>query len=428
MAAFSFPAGAQDLTNHVFGYFGYNHQVHAVLELGGTIEEALLEKALGLAVRAEPILGCRLVEDDKASYWQQREDVEGLSLCSLVNTQCVEQELQQFICSPLNACHDPLIHVRIFRKAKKDTLCLKINHVCCDGGGIKDCLALLVLLYNRLRADAAYQIPSRTLHSREQERIFQYIPIREALKAWDLDQQELQPGWTFPCISMQNAKPDVAVQRIEKEPFLKLAAYGKQHGATINDIVLTALYRALFEMIYPEAGKPMPVGVTVDLRRYLPEKKAGMITNLSGVVNPAIPRIPGEKFAATLARVAANMRELKANAIGFPTALTFEMYSRLGFSATYQWFKARVEKGKQDNCVPPVLSNVGIISESKMVFDKVPVTDAYITGPLVPAPGSLIIASTYEGVLTLTMGYYKAATSPKAIQWFLKQVAAELSF
>ena len=160
----------------------------------------------------------------------------------------------------------------------------------------------------------------------------------------------------------------------------------------------------------------------------IPEKKAGMITNLSGVVNPAIPRIPGEKFAATLARVAANMRELKANAIGFPTALTFEMYSRLGFSATYQWFKARVEKGKQDNCVPPVLSNVGIISESKMVFDKVPVTDAYITGPLVPAPGSLIIASTYEGVLTLTMGYYKAATSPKAIQWFLKQVAAELSF
>ena len=33
MAVFSFPAGAQDLTNHVFGYFGYNHQVHAVLEL-----------------------------------------------------------------------------------------------------------------------------------------------------------------------------------------------------------------------------------------------------------------------------------------------------------------------------------------------------------------------------------------------------------
>lgn len=421
------PAGAQDITNHIYGYFGYNHQVHCVLELDGQVEEGILKKALRLAIQREPILGCRLVEDPQQSYWELREDIERISWCSVLETENVERELQQFIHAPMDSCLDPLLHVRVFRNGGKDTLAVKVNHACCDGGGIKDCVALLSELYTALKANPHYQQTVTGALERGQQQIFQYISLPEAQKAWDLDVNLPRPGWVFPCVTQQNAKPALEIYQVDQDALGKIKANGKRHGATVNDMLLTAIYRALFEMIYPEAGLPMPMGVTVDLRRHLPGKKADTITNLSGVVNPAISRIPGEKFVGTLERVSKAMTELKTTALGFPMALTFEVHARMGFDAMYEWFKERVEGGKRENSVPTVLSNVGVISEKPLFFGTAKAVSAYVVGPLVPAPGSLVIASTYDEKLTLSMYYYKAATSPKAVQWFFKQLAEELT-
>lgn len=69
---------------------------------------------------------------------------------------------------------------------------------------------------------------------------------------------------------------------------------------------------------------------------------------------------------------------------------------------------------------------MGIISKSLLRFGDNVVTDAYIIPPVVRAPGFLLVASSYNGILTLSAGYYKGAVSRRKIEKLLKRIRDEL--
>ncbi|MBC9784312.1 hypothetical protein H1S01_07280 [Heliobacterium chlorum] len=64
------PASPLDLFNHIQGYKGANQEINTITKLSGRIDENLLRKALKLAINEDPILGCRLVEDNPIPYWE----------------------------------------------------------------------------------------------------------------------------------------------------------------------------------------------------------------------------------------------------------------------------------------------------------------------------------------------------------------------
>ena len=74
----------------------------------------------------------------------------------------------------------------------------------------------------------------------------------------------------------------------------------------------------------------------------------------------------------------------------------------------------------------PGLSNVGLISKSFIKFGEHEVTDAYIIPPVIRAPGLMIVASSYNGILTFAIGYYKASIDRKVLEKLLNKVKSEL--
>ncbi|MBP2636385.1 MAG: hypothetical protein H6Q72_2292 [Firmicutes bacterium] len=414
------PANAQDLLNHMSGYLGCNHEIHCILGFEENIDFALLNKAVALLFTAEPILSCRLIENQDTCYWVRRADLKQLESCSLLETQDVESEMRKFINVPVDSYQDPLLQVKLLRSGQGDRLCIKINHACCDAGGLKECVALLASLYNKLLEEPGYiPVPNRS-GQRGYNQIFEQIDVVEAKKAWEAYRPE-RDSWSFPMESAQNMESEYAVKKIGRAHWRQIYEYARSRGVTVNDILLTACYRAMFTLVRPEPDKPMSFLVTVDLRRYVPGHKAGAICNLSGLVIPAISRILGESFEDTLGKVAEAMNTLKASIPGLHTAIVSEIYSRIGAAAVLDWLRS-----EDAELCSPIFSNIGVISNEPLNFGKVKAKEGYMIGPAMAAPASLLAISTYNEEMTLSMAFYEPAISKSLVECFFEQVVREI--
>ena len=75
-----------------------------VLKLSGQVDENSFEKAMRLNLDQEPVLGSRLVENDGNPYWERREDLEHITISSLVEDSSPDQQIQTFINDATHGC------------------------------------------------------------------------------------------------------------------------------------------------------------------------------------------------------------------------------------------------------------------------------------------------------------------------------------
>jgi NRPS condensation-like uncharacterized protein len=241
------------------------------------------------------------------------------------------------------------------------------------------------------------------------------------------------PMWSFPWEKGGSNTACVSFCRLPYGQLDAISKYAKSKGATVNDLILTAFYRAMLEMGQPIYGLPMEILTTVDLRRYLPDHKTQAIRNFSGSVSTKLSMSFNEPFAETLQRTAYIMKEVKKNYPGLQSAIGLERIEKLKYRDTLAYYQASPEAKKTnycplyngDRCVP-TLSNLGYLSKSLIKLGSSTIVDAYIVPPVVRAPGLLLMASSYNSVLTLAIGYYKHTVSKENIEKLLNKIKDEL--
>lgn len=423
------PAYGHDTGNYAARYGMGNYQIQAILKLDGRIDFEQLSRAVRLSVDAEPVLGCRFIEHDPP-YWKRLKNINESMLCSMEVNDNEDEAVNRFLESHLDMDHDPMVKVRLIRSGQYDTLGIKLNHTCCDGAGAKEYIHLLSQIYCSMDDNGDY-VPTPSRRSRnDHKKAFEALGIKHPSKDTSLVEAP-RTVWPFPWRS--GGRKDITpfvVCSLPRGRLDSLSGYAKSRGATINDLILTAFYRAMFKVSRPPYGIPMDIGLTVDLRRYLPDNKADGIRNFSGGVVLRIPRISGEAFGGTLTRVVSVMKRKKERNPGYQNATGAERAEKLNFHQALTFFKfmSAVSEISSWNCVfcVPGLSNMGIISKDLLKFGENAVTDAYIIPPVVRAPGFLLVASSYNGVMTLSAGYYKGAIRRRFIERLLNKIKQEL--
>ena len=190
----------------------------------------------------------------------------------------------------------------------------------------------------------------------------------------------------------------------------------------------------MFEISKPPYGSPMDIPVTIDLRKYLPDNKAEAIRNLSGGIVMRLARKAGEPFEDTLSRVLSLTKTMKDGHPSKKNLLWAERIEKMNFYQICAYFKTTSQFIDMlshnpfyvvDKC-SPILSNCGLISESLIKFGDIVVTDAYIAPPIVRAPGILLVASTYNDIITLGAGYYEPSVRKADMQRLLNKIRDEL--
>lgn len=403
-----------------------NLQNQAVLEFNGRLNENRLARAVRLSIEAEPILGSRFIEKKFHPYWQQFTDLDSIEWFSLEKTRVKQKAINKFLTTPLNNEHEQQVKVKLIRSRENDTLCVKISHACCDGGSLKAYQQILAEIYTQLSNDQDYALGLNVGGRRYQNYLFRKLGIANLIKAWEPQHAPLQPTWAFPFNTCEPEEQLIAIRRLPSKYVDVLSTYAHKRGASMNDLILTAFYRALFELVNPPSGKPKEILITVDLRRYFRDAEANAINNLSSAVSTRISRVPGESFEKTLARVSAETSQIKRKQPGTHVAVLFGLLSLLSYEQNLNFVRGIKKWLMQTGKCSPILSNVGSISQSTIWFDKTPVVDAYQVSPAIYAPGFMLGICKYNNHLTFTVNYYTPSTPQEKVEQFLDIMLQDL--
>ncbi|QDQ02376.1 hypothetical protein FOH38_18905 [Lysinibacillus fusiformis] len=418
-------ASGQDWANHIAGYYTSDIQLKVILEFESRIDVELMQKAIRQSIDAEPILGCRFVEDPQNAYWKRYEDINQLTWCLFEEKQNKDEAIHTFLSNPIEP-QEQLLHARIIRSQESDTLCLVINHACSDAAGAKDYIHLLASIYSHLVQDKDYTQAQNLSTHRDASKVYQALGIDDIRTAWNPQRIASKPTWAFPNYPGNKESLQIAMRKLDATAFSSLYSYSKINGKTINDLMLTAFYRAMFEMVSPPNEEPMELTATVDLRKYLPTKKAETICNLSGAINTRVARYSGEDFESTLARVSEAMNILKNDNPGIHNAAGMEIMRGMRYQDVEMFLRNAKQKGHESGKSSPLFSNMGIIADYPLKFGNVAINDLYIVSPAAFTPGLIFAFGTYNKAITITISYYEPLNRKKDVEHFLDLFIKEL--
>jgi NRPS condensation-like uncharacterized protein len=408
---------AQDAYNYAASKAFADQQLCMVLKLSGRLDENVFAKAVRVTLDQEPVLGCRLVENSGNPVWERRSDLDQIKFCSVVETGSPEQALHDFINKPVHADVDPLIMTGIFREENEDTICVKVNHSACDAGGVKEYVGILAKVYNALCTNRQFS-SQPNLGRRDQSQVFEQI--KDDLRSRVLKEFP-RPTWTFP--QKTGSEPLHSFSVIPQAQFEAIKKYAQDKKATVNDVLLTALYRTFFVLNNTADGIPMIHQVSIDLRRYCIGRKAEAICNLSGALYVALERKHDESFEETLERVVTVMNRFKQDYPGIESAAGLEYLFSQGYVKLEKYLVESAELCKKYNVTFPLLSNFGIINEHR--FGDLYMTKGYITSPIMYPPGFMLGVSTFNEEMAFSIGYC-GQENTKQVNAFLEELIAEL--
>ncbi len=428
------PVNAYDKCNYIARYDLASSQIQAIMKLDGRLDFNNLVRAVRLSVDAEPVLGCRIVES-KQMYWKRYEDIDNVKFCSIEETANTDEAVQSFMENPMDMMKDPMVIVKLIRSDTSDILGIKINHVCCDGAGAKEYIQLLSDIYTHIDSgDNSFVSDVRICSMKDHKRLLGTLSKYSPNTTWSPLSQIPLTTWKFPWKNLQTGDLGFSICKLRHGSLDIISSYAKSRGASINDLILTAVYRAMFEITKPPYGIPMDIPITIDLRKYLPDKKAEAIRNFSSGVTLKIDRRPNEIFDGTLSRVMALTKDIKNRHPSYVTAKSLDVIENINFNLICTAFNSLSQIINLASKNPFInlkrcaitLSNVGFISKTLLKFGQCTVTDAYILPPTVRAPGILLVASTYNGIITLAVGYYKPSVRKSDMDGLVNKIKNEL--
>jgi NRPS condensation-like uncharacterized protein len=169
------------------------------------------------------------------------------------------------------------------------------------------------------------------------------------------------------------------------------------------------------------------IGITIDLRRYLPNHTSGAICNLSGMEMPVIRMEENEPFIQTLLRVKQSMDKIKSQNPGLSSAAGMELLAGMKLLAVKEMYKQQHQQALQMGMALPLLTNFGLIANEPIRFGDIHAVDSYMTSPIMYAPFFTMGASSYNGRLSFTIGYHSPDTSKDKVKQFLTHLVNELN-
>jgi len=412
------PVNGHDRFEYILKY-----EIQAVTTFDQRLDADILKKAVRLSLDAEPVLGCQFIVDDKQPYWQRFESPDEMQWFEFVQEDDKKEATQQFLKSNF-AFDGQQVNVRLIRTEDGDTICVKLSHACSDSAGLKEYLDLLAGIYSNLQEDSGFK-PKPNQGRRDQKHYFDALGIKEPLALFDPQAQGLPPTWAFPHHGVEKKEMHIAMRRFRDEAFDRILNFGKNRKVTITTVILTALYRSMFELLKPPIEDEMGICVTVDLRKAFIGSPDQAICNLSVGIYPRIPRVEEESFSETLKRVSSSIEVLKNDQAGLSDAIGLEVWGFIDYSQTLSQMQAIIQWTVETGKSHPLLSNVGVINP--LQFGQIVATDAYIITPIVVPPGFMLGISTYHNTLTLEVSFCEPSHRTEDVEAFMDLMEKELS-
>ena len=424
-----FPARMSDCFTDYLAAFA-DMIIQLEMEFDKELDAKRLAKAVDLTLDAEPVLGCRFVNNSYKPYFQRL----GTDKRPAFFTANSENEYEAFKSASIDRKNGPQINVCLWHAPKGDRLLLKVAHQVADAAGVKDIAAILSGIYRQLASDPQYRPIPNTKGTRSLLQVLRHVPLHAYPRIY---LNSVQSTWrtskprTVHTLSIPDGprEPLTFVTRlIPSGRVSTLAEYGRSHNATLNDIIAAASLRALAITGNWNKRSHLSLSTTIDLRRYVPSGRATAVANLgySNLEWPDLGTDPGQDFADTLDKVAAITRYGKMHWIGLDIMFNplIPILKFMPHARGKELYRRYVEAGIKKHVDTHWLTNTGLIELESVNFGMQPITARIMPQQCYPWMPFIFGLSGYNGTLTLSAGAYP--TQKEIVDKFFDAVLKEL--
>ncbi|MBI5479898.1 MAG: hypothetical protein HY906_13620 [Deltaproteobacteria bacterium] len=383
-----------------------------------------LGRAFALALDAEPVAGCRFVRE-RGTSWERLADPAGGAFTVSADAAAYGR----FVAGTLDMFGGPQSRAFLLQASSGDRLCVHVSHAIADAGGTKHFVGTLSSIYRRLGTEPSHVPAPNLTGPRGVDQLFRALPLRAHWRALVNFYREMRrlllPRRThrFEPPTGPRAPTVFVVRHVAAERVARLAGYGRARGATLNDLLMAAFVRAQLAVGPWDGRSQVRLQTTVDLRRYLPGRRAGGVCNLSAFDYFFPGTDPGHDFVATLERIVATTRRRKADFTGLTMIGLAPLIAALPYRALRAVFRRMFRDGIEDHNQPNALTNMGPIAAGDVDFGGAP-TAAWLLTPPIHPPLFGIGVTGYAGALTLSAGTPAHAAPP--IEDLFDRLIAEL--
>jgi NRPS condensation-like uncharacterized protein len=234
------------------------------------------------------------------------------------------------------------------------------------------------------------------------------------------------PNWVLPRWGVTGRGRTLRELRLGPARFLAVKEYGATRSATMNEMLLTAFFRALAR-VYPQpAGRAMSLPFSAEHRRYLKDAEGMPITNLAITIWLGLESVESEAFDGTLRRVVEQTAVWRESLWGVKAVVQSAGLARIGYKPMKAMMRALNGMGAKSGTTSPVFTNIGILDEAKLLFGDAAPSDARLSGPAAFGASFVPTISTYRDTLTVSMGFCEEDMDPAAIEQVLSFMDEDL--
>ena len=411
----NYKVDAWDKLQYLFKVKNINdHTLHFAATLSGKLDLKRFKYAVNLSADVFPLIRCRFDKNMNQMTWVD-EGYTADDMVRFLESRNMEDSAAEFLSKEIDAIRGPQLKVQIIRSRDTDKICISMNHMLCDAAGFKEYLYLLCNIYSN--SDETWNLLRKPMENRMLKQVFKTFSIRDKLKiVLGKDDMATIDSIRF-GLAGDRSNPFIEKRFISKEQFSALKVFAKQYGATVNDLIVAAYLRVLYQLY----GRTIVISSTVDLRKYLPDRRAGGICNLCTNLTCNIGSEIGSTFAQTLIKVKQVMDKEKSDITCVKSVYLMER----AFDVLPDKLAIRLlEKNFSNPFI--AFTNIGILDKSKLTFGNIKVTDAYMTGSIKYSPYFQLAISTFDDVAALSVNLYGTQADRNKIALFLDKLETEL--
>lgn len=379
----------------------YNDRmVHVQLDYDFEIDIDILKTVLICFFEKAPVLHSSFTDNKFRPYWTVKDyQIDDVLTVQDIEEENLEETVHSFLTQYIPPEADLQMQVAVFRYNGKSTLCIVENHMCMDGGDLKYFLKSLCKNYNDFAEKGISPCDLRT-GTRAYDSVYEDFSAAEKRVANNLYKNINSPdehGFPFTKDSIHD-KSFIAKRKIPASKFADIRAVGKMHGATINDMVLTSYFCALYDLAGFSRNDSCSISCAIDLRRHLHDMDEQGITNHTAWMQCKIPSCDGNIFK-TLGYVVESSNQFKKDRFmglhGLPL-LNFG-YKILPHAASEEIIKIGYAN--------PLLamSNIGVLEVDKLALTGHEPLDGFMSGAVKYKPFALLSVTSVRKEMTLSM-------------------------
>ncbi len=377
----------------------YDRMVHAKLTYEGSFDMAVLKNAVVYMVEKAPVLHSSFNTTVIEPYWKE-EQYTADDIVSYQKVADADEAADEWLLGVIPYDNNVQIKIAVFEDDKHSVLAWRNNHMCMDGGDLKYFLATLCENYSCLKK-GDYSALHMKSGSRSYDQVYSKLEGEDLKHAKGLYKNisKTEDKVAFPWSESVPEDTNRIVRRvINEDDFSKLHELSKKMGITVNDALMAAVFRSLYEMCGLKDDDSLTVSCAIDLRKHIVEGglQGGLTNHTAWMAVRTMNK--GESIQDTIVNVIRSTKEFKRDKF-------MGLYSLPLLKLAYTIFPQDIaEFAIKAGYTNPLIavSNMGLLNEQQLTFDGMKLVDGFISGAVKYKPFFLMSVTTLMKKVTLS--------------------------